>query len=87
MKLIIAIVRDSDSDNVIQALTTADLRVTRVASTGGLLRRGMATLLIGVDPSRVEEALQILRTRCAPAGEGQKRGAVFVVPVDEFIQL
>lgn len=87
MKLIIAIVRDTDSESITQALTSANLRVTRVASTGGLLRRGMATLLIGVEPSRVEETLQILRTRCAPASEGQKRGAVFVVPVEEFIQL
>ncbi len=87
MKLVIAIVRDSDSEGVTQALTAADLRVTRVASTGGLLRRGMATLLIGVEPSRVEETLQILRARCAPAGEGQKRGAVFVVPVEQFIHL
>ncbi len=87
MKLILAIIRDSDAENVVQALTTADLRVTRVASTGGILRRGMVTLLIGVEPPRVEEALQILRSRCTPAGEGQKRGVVFVVPVEQFVQL
>ncbi len=87
MKLIIAIIRDSDSESVIQALTAVNLGVTRVASTGGLLRRGMVTLLIGVEPARLEEALQILRARCAPAGEGQKRGVVFVVPVEQFAQL
>ncbi len=54
MKLIIAIVRDADADNVTQALTTADFRVTRVASTGGLLRRGMTTLLIGLEAEGVE---------------------------------
>ena len=32
MKLILAIVRDSDSDNVTQVLTSASFRVTRVAS-------------------------------------------------------
>jgi uncharacterized protein YaaQ len=87
MKLILAIVRDTDSESVVQALTASDLRVTRVASTGGLLRRGMVTLLIGVEPSRVEETLEIVRTRCAPAPAGQKRGAIFVIPVEQFVQL
>ena len=54
MKLILAIVRDSDSDSVTQGLTSADFRVTRVASTGGLLRRGMTTLLIGLEAEQVD---------------------------------
>ncbi|MHB8932864.1 MAG: cyclic-di-AMP receptor, partial [Bellilinea sp.] len=40
MKLIIAIVRDTDSDQVSHALTTASFRVTGVASSGGFLRKG-----------------------------------------------
>jgi uncharacterized protein YaaQ len=87
MKLILAIVRDADSETVTQALTTADFRVTRVASTGGLLWRGMTTLLIGLDAEQVEAAIQVLRKTCTPAAEGEKRATIFVVPVDRFEQI
>ena len=87
MKLILAIVRDSDSDSVTQGLTSASFRVTRVASTGGLLRRGMTTLLIGLDADQVESAIQLLRQTCTPATEGNKRATIFVVPVDRFEQI
>ena len=87
MKLILAIVRDSDTDSVTQALTSADFRVTRVASTGGLLRRGMTTLLIGVEAEQVDAAIQVLRKTCTPAAEGEKRATIFVVPVDRFEQI
>jgi uncharacterized protein YaaQ len=87
MKLILAIVRDSDSDSVTQGFTSADFRVTRVASTGGLLRRGMTTLLIGVEAEQVETAIQILHKTCTPADEDGKRATIFVVPVDRFEQI
>jgi uncharacterized protein YaaQ len=87
MKLILAIVRDSDSDPVTQALTSSEFRVTRVASTGGLLRRGMTTLLIGVEAEQVDVAIQVLQKTCTPAGEGEKRATIFVVPVDRFEQI
>ena len=87
MKLIISIIRASDSDAVTQALTAAEFRVTRVASTGGLLRRGVVTLLVGVEAERVAAAIALMREKCAPAGEDQKRATVFVVPVDDFVQV
>lgn len=37
MKLIIAIVQDEDSADVIEALTEEDYRVTKLATTGGFL--------------------------------------------------
>jgi len=87
MKLILAIVHDADSDPVTQALTTADFRVTRVASTGGLLRRGMTTLLIGLEGDQVESAIQVLRKACSPPVAGEKKATIFVVPVDRYEQI
>jgi len=87
MKLIIAIIRDPDSDPLTQALTSAKFRVTRIASTGGLLRRGVATLLIGVEDERVDTAIQILSEKCAPAAEDEKRATIFVVPIVNFVQV
>jgi len=85
MKLIIAILRDSDNDPVTRALVAEEFRVTMVASTGGFLRRGMTTLLIGVEDDQVEKALEIIRKTCAPATEPtEKRGTIFVLKVDEY---
>jgi uncharacterized protein YaaQ len=87
MKLIFAILKDDDVDNVVQALTSASFRVTRVASTGGFFRKGSTTLLIGVDDEQVQSAIQLLREKTTPEPNEQKRATVFVVPVSRFEQL
>ncbi len=87
MKLIIAILRDSDADNVTQALTHEQFRVTRVASTGGFLRRGTVTLLVGVEDQHVTAAIQTMKQHVGPASGEEKRGTIFVVPIDHFEQL
>ena len=86
MKLIIAIIRDSDSDPVSHALTSDGFRVTSIASTGGFLRRGQTTLLIGLEDDQVDAALDVIRKTCAlPAEPGAKRATIFVVKVDRFV--
>jgi len=87
MKLIIAILRDSDADNVTQALTSGQFRVTRTASTGGFLRRGNVTLLIGVDDQRVDAAIETMKQNTGPANGDEKRATIFVVPIERFEQL
>ena len=87
MKLMIVILRDFDSDEVIQALIKDDFRVTRVASTGGFLRQGNVTLLIGVEEERVEAVLEILRQTCSPSAGDQHRATVFVVDLPYFEQI
>ena len=85
MKLIIAIVRDMDNDAVSHALTQNNFRVTYVASTGGFLRKGQSTLMIGLEDDLVDEALEILRKNVTPASESDKRKAViFVLNVEQF---
>lgn len=87
MKLVIAILKDADSDGAIQALTSGQFRVTRIASTGGLLRRGVATLLVGVDDDKVDAAIEVIRTSTPSPESGQKRATIFVVPVEKFVQV
>jgi len=87
MKMIILILKDSDSDIIIQALTSAQYRVTRVASTGGFLRSGVATLLLGVLDERLESALELIRAKLTPLPSGEKRATLFVVPVERFEQV
>ena len=87
MKMIILIVKDNDSDAITQALTSAEYRVTRVASTGGFLRKGVVTLLLGVRDERVESALELIRAKLTPLASGEKRVTLFVVPVEQFEQV
>ncbi len=53
MKLMIAIVNDEDYDKVAHQLTEEEYRVTCIASTGGLFRRGSTTLLIGLEEEKI----------------------------------
>lgn len=88
MKLIIIVVNDAESDTLLKTLLDDGFRVTRIASTGGFLRRNSSTLLIGVEASRVEKVLQLVRDQFPPAVDpGLKKIAVFVLKVDEFLQL
>lgn len=87
MKLVIAIVRDVDDNAVVEAMVAQGYRVTRVASTGGFLRKGNVTLLIGVEESQVQGVLDTLRGVCCPAEAGQHRATVFVVDARHFEQM
>ncbi|MCC6260753.1 MAG: cyclic-di-AMP receptor [Anaerolineales bacterium] len=86
MKMIIVIVKDHDADTLTQALTAGNFRVTRVASTGGFLRSGVVTMLLGVDDAQVDAAIQAMREALPPKGE-TKRATLFVVPVQHFEQV
>lgn len=88
MKLIIVILRDEDTENVSHALIDCDFRVTRIASTGGFLRRGSTTLMIGVDNGKVDQAIQLIRENCAaPVEKGMKHATLFVLDVANFEQV
>lgn len=87
MKMIILIVKDNDADEVTQALTADKYRITRVASTGGFLRSGVVTLLIGVRDERAELALELIRKTLTPLPSGEKRATLFVIPVEQFEQV
>ena len=88
MKLILAILRDEDTESVSHGLIVAGFRVTRIASTGGFLRRGNATLMIGVDDEKVDQAIQVLRENCSPSTDpNQRRATLFVLEVARFDQI
>ena len=87
MKLIIAILKDDDTEAVVQALTTQGFRATRVASTGGFFHKGSTTLLAGVEDDQVDPAMQVIQKNVTAAEPGEKRVTVFVVPVERFEQI
>jgi uncharacterized protein YaaQ len=92
-----AIVEDDDADELVQAFVDLGLRVTKVATTGGFLRRGNATLLAAMADEAVEKAVDIVREQC-----GKREvvvdaafhvrgtvggGVVFVLDVEQFVKL
>jgi len=87
MKMVIIIIKERDTDEILQALTSEKYRVTRIASTGGFLRSGVVTLLLGVRDERVELALELIRKKLTPLPSGEKRATLFVVPVERFEQV
>lgn len=64
MKLIMSVISDEDSSSVIGALGQAGFGVTRLCSTGGFLRAGNTTIMIGTDQEKVSEALEIIKSKC-----------------------
>ena len=64
MKLIIAIVQDEDATRLVGKLMDDGFSVTKLATTGGFLRAGNTTLLIGVDEARVEDCMGIIEKIC-----------------------
>lgn len=87
MKLIVAIVKDSDALNVSDALVEAQFGVTRIASTGGFLRRGNVTLLIGVEAGQRERVFEIIERNCREPEPGQHKATLFVLPAEDFVRL
>jgi uncharacterized protein YaaQ len=95
MKLIVAIVHADEANAVIQALLEAEHRLTRINTTGGFLRRGNATLLIGVKPEQVDEVIHLIQTSSgkrkepAPLEQGipEYAATVFVLDATHFARL
>jgi uncharacterized protein YaaQ len=88
MKLMIIIVRDTDSENVVQDLVKNDYRVTRMSSTGGFLRHGNSTLLVGVEDEQVDPVIEMLKGCCNPQdAENQHRATVFVVNMPYYAKI
>lgn len=64
MKLVIAVVQDKDSSRLSSALMENNVRATKLASTGGFLRSGNTTFMIGVEDYRVNKVLTIIKDNC-----------------------
>lgn len=64
MKMIIAVVQDKDSHRLLNQLVDHNFRATKLATTGGFLKSGNTTFLIGTEDIRVDKCLQIIKESC-----------------------
>ncbi len=84
MKIIYAIIHEKDIGLVIETLIEHGYTVTRMASTGGFLRLGNITLLIGVEPDKVPAVIALLKECCTPTHPNQYAATIFVVDMPVF---
>ena len=61
MKIILAIIQDKDSNRLSNELIDANIRATKLSSTGGFLKAGNSTFIVGIEDDRVEDALEIIK--------------------------
>ena len=64
MKMVVSIVNSSDVRGLTDALVRKGYRATEISTTGGFLRRGNSTLLIGTEDEKVDDVLGIIRDNC-----------------------
>mgnify|MGYP001094328977 CR=1 FL=1 len=64
MKLIVSIVHSDDANQLIAALRDGGFSSTKISTTGGFLREGNATILVGTQEDKVPTVLQIIKRNC-----------------------
>lgn len=63
MKLVFAIVHDEDETEVMRSLNEDGFSVTKLSSTGGFLRAGNSTLVVGVPKEKVDRVMDIIKAK------------------------
>lgn len=84
MKMITAIINRKDSGAVCSALTGEGFYFTKIATSGGFLRAGNITLLMGTENDRVDEALSIIRQHCSTREEVVPSNVMYETSVPTF---
>lgn len=64
MKLIMAIVQNKDSNRLANEFIDANIRATKLSSTGGFLKSGNSTFMIGIEEERIDEVLTLIKKVC-----------------------
>jgi len=85
MRLLLVIVSQKDANPVTNGLVAAGFHVTQLASTGGFLRQGNVTLLIGIEDEKADEALEIIGK--ARGKDVRRQGVAFVLKIDRMIRV
>jgi len=85
LKLLISIVHERDYTKVSESLLGAGYKFTKISTTGGFLRDGNATLLIGVDDEEVDGVIGLVRESCKTREQYVSLPPPDVMPAGSFI--
>jgi uncharacterized protein YaaQ len=64
MKMAVCIVHSRDKNKVTDELVRAGFKFTVIGSTGGFLREGNTTFLIGIDDDELPALLNVVESNC-----------------------
>jgi uncharacterized protein YaaQ len=64
MKLLVSIVNSDDARGLTDALMREGYRATTISTTGGFLRQGNATILVGIEDGKVDDVLEVIHDNC-----------------------
>lgn len=64
IKLIVSIVHSDDASQLMSALRDGGFSSTKISTTGGFLREGNATILVGTDEASVPNVMDIIQHNC-----------------------
>ncbi|MFO8069249.1 MAG: cyclic-di-AMP receptor [Alkalibacterium sp.] len=65
MKLIVSIVQNQDSKRLADQFVEKGVRATKLSSTGGFLRAGNTTFMMGVEDKKVDDVLELIKENCS----------------------
>jgi len=84
LQMILAIVAQEQAGKLTETLIDWSYRVTLIGTTGGFLRRGNATLLIGARAERVESIVEQIRQTCETNSLNEPSATIFVLNTAHF---
>ncbi len=94
MKLIIAIIQDDYINDVVKVLMDNKIRTTKLSSSGGFLKAGNTTLLIGVDKEELDYVVDLIKgkTKSTKVKSGNQDITVgganlFIMDMDQYLKI
>jgi len=64
MKLVVAVVHNRDKNRVVEDLIRNGFKFTIIGSTGGFLKEGNTTFLVGTDEAEKDTLLRLIQQDC-----------------------
>ena len=94
MKLVIAIIQDEYISKVLKSLMAEKIRTTKLSSTGGFLKAGNTTLLVGVENDKLDNLVEMIKKQCksTKVKDGDSEITVgganlFIMDIDQYIRI
>lgn len=77
MKLMIIIVRQDNENDVVNALINAGFQITKLATSGGFLKKGNTTLMTCTSDENIEKGISIVKSEC-----GKRQSISIEMPIN-----
>ena len=77
MKLMFIIVRQDNENDVINSLIKNNFQITKLATSGGFLKKGNTTLMSCINDDDVDNAIEIIKSEC-----GERKTLTMDMPIN-----